>query len=457
MKELLTGNISRKLLQLSWPLLGMSLLQQGYNLADAVIIGKFLGTEAFASTGISGTLMNLFLFILNGFCIGLSILFAQLYGKGDFRGLRRGLFTAFAYGCAGTACLSLAAIGLLPLMLRGIGTPEDLFPYCEEYLLIIFPGLPAIYLYNLGAAILRSLGDVKASMYILAGSVILNGVLALGLIAVAQWGIAGGGWATVIAQAAAAFACLLYLYWKMPSLRITRTDIGWHPDMLRRILHFGSVTALQESNLYIGKLLIQGAVNPLGTAAIAAYAAALRLESFTNSFGGSVSQALAVLTSQNYGAGNERRVHASFWKGWRILMAMYLVLAAVMYFGANDLLSLFIDEPNTDFYEMGNTYMKIIAFCYVLCFTGDAQVGWLQGIGHLGIPFLGTTIQITVRTLLAYLLVTDGGLAAIAWATGIGWVFLVIINGLTVRWERRKLAAKNEEIGGSVDEAVRIS
>ena len=423
---LLKGNIQKELIALAFPLLLSNILQQLYNTADSLIIAHFLGSQAFASTGVSGTLMNLFIFVLNGFCVGISVIFAQAYGKGDKKGFRQNFFLALIAGTGLTILFGALMILFLDPALRLIHTPFELTAYCRTYMTIILAGLSATWFYNFFASVLRSAGNTKASLYFLAFSVLANVVLDLLFVGVFHTGIAGAAYATVMAQTLSAIISFFYLQKKYPDLLFTRQDIAFQRPALFKIMRFGLVSAMHQSSLYIGKILVQGTVNTLGTAGIAAYTATMRIEGIANSFGDSGSQAISIFISQNYGAGSQERVSQGFQKGFSLLVLLGSVVSAVMFFTSSFCLRLFLAQSDHPSMDYGVSYLKTIALFYILCFIGNAFVGYFRGIGKVVIPFFGTTLHLTLRVILTWILIAGYELSAVAIATGSGWVLVVI-------------------------------
>lgn len=421
--DLLQGNIRSQLITLALPLLLGNILQQFYNTADALIIGSFLGTNAFAAVGVAGSVMNLFIFMLNGFCIGVSILFGQLYGHGDQDAFRREMFVSLTLGCGITLLLSALFILLLRPILYLIQTPAELMGDASAYLVIIIAGMITTYFYNLFSNVLRAVGNTKASLYFLCISVVLNCLLDYLFVAVLPMGIAGAALATVLAQLVSAVCCLLYIRHGFRFMLCTARDAGWHRTLIRRTLSFGVASALHQSSLYIGKLLVQGAVNTLGTAGIAAYTATSRIEGVANSFGSSAGQAMSVFLSQNYSAGQSERIRSGFRTGFLLNVLMGLALSAIMFLTADPCMRIFLDAADDVSFRYGVEYLRLVSLVYVLCFTGNSFVGFFRGVGKVEAPIIGTTLQIAIRAVLSYLLVGRMGLSAVALATGIGWIF----------------------------------
>ena len=209
--SLLSGNIRQQILTLAVPLLLGNILQQLYNTADSLIVGRFLGTNAFASVGISGSLMNLFIFILDGFCAGITVILGQFYGSGDRKKYREEVFTALLLGMIIALLIAGACTIFLDPILDLIHTPEELVSYAESYLFIILAGLPFTCLYNLFSGVLRSIGDTKAALIFLAAAITMNIALDFLFIGIIGIGTAGAAAATVLSQFFSAVCCFLYL------------------------------------------------------------------------------------------------------------------------------------------------------------------------------------------------------------------------------------------------------
>lgn len=429
-QTLLSGNIKKQLILLAVPLLFGNILQQLYNTADSLIVGHFLGTDAFASVGVSGSIMNLFIFILNGFCVGVSVILGQLYGTGDQDHFRKELFVSLGFGTALTLAISGVSMLLLPTILNLIQTPQELIPYSTSYLSVILLGLPFTYFYNLFSNVLRSIGNTKSGLYFLFIAIIANVILDYVCIAWFHTGTAGAAAATVIAQCISAVCCFFYLKRKYPELICRREDIGLHRDLISRTFQYGITSAMQASSLYIGKILVQGAVNTLGTSGIAAYTATMRIEGFANSFGDSGGSAISVFIAQNKGAGNHERVKEGLKHGLILNITLGLVMAALMILFAEPGIRLFIGDGDARSIQFGIDYLRVVSIFYVCCFTGSALVGYFRGIGKVHIPFWCSTSHITIRVILSYLLVSHLGLPAIALATGIGWIWAVVYQVL---------------------------
>lgn len=427
------GNIPQQLIWLALPLICGNILQQFYNTVDAFIIGRFLGSDAFGAVGVAGTVMNLFIFILSGCCVGISVLFAQFYGQRDLEAFRREGFLALVFGLLLTAALALGALVLLGPLLSLIQTPEGLRPLVAEYLTVIFLGLPVTFLYNLASAALRAAGNTLAALFPLMAATLLNIGLDLLMVGACGMGISGAAIATVFSQGFAALLALGYLRWRQPQLLLGRADMRFDWSMFRRTASFGLVSALQQSAVYIGKLLVQGAVNSMGNEAINAYTAATRIEGFANSFGDSGAEAISVFVAQNTGAGDPKRVKRGFFTGMLLMIGLGLTMSLVMFVGAHASLVLMLGEGGLGALEDGIGYLRWVSVFYTLCFIGSSYVGLYRGIGWVSVPVIGSTLQITIRVILSYALAGSLELVGVAVATGIGWSAIVLYQTLLFR------------------------
>ncbi len=426
-RDLTQGSISRHMAALAAPLILGNILQQLYNAVDAWILGRYAGDLEFAAIGIAGSVMNLFLFAIVGICTGISVLFAQFYGAGDMPSFRKEHLHALGFGLLCTAVFGGVGTLCLPWLLRVIRTPQELCAFVTTYLTVILLSLPASFLYNLYGALLRSIGRANAALMALAAAVTVNLGLDILFVARWNWGIAGAAAATALSQALSAVVCIGYLCRVAPELLFRREDVHLDRMLLKKTAHFSFVTGLHQSSLYIGKLLVQGAVNTGGTDVISAYTATTRIEGFANSFGDSGAAATSVLTAQNRGAKREDRVNRTFRVSLLTMLGMGLLSSLVLYFCSGAASCFMLGSGEGTAYLQARQYLRTIALFYTLCFTGNTYAGYYDGIGRVSIPFFGAVSHITLRVILSWCLVGRMGLNAVAVATGIGWVLVNLL------------------------------
>ena len=278
--DLTQGGITTTLLQFTLPMLAGSLLQQCYNIADTLIVGQCIGANALAAVGSAYTLMVFLISILLGLSMGSGTVFSLQYGAGDLSALRRSIYVSLLLIGTVTILLNVAVFLWLDPILRWLQVPYDIYPLMRNYLWIIFWGIVFTFLYNFYAALLRAVGDSVTPLWFLAVSVVLNIGLDLFLILVLDQGIEGAAVATVIAQGTAASGILLYTYKIRPELRLHREDMRFDRSSLREITSFSTLTCVQQSVMNFGILMVQGLVNSFGTVVMAAFAAAVKIDSF---------------------------------------------------------------------------------------------------------------------------------------------------------------------------------
>ena len=251
--------------------------------------------------------------------------------------------------------------------------------------------------------------------------------------------MAGAAAATVISQLFASIVCFVYMRSRHPYLVFGCKDIAFDRRLFLKTANYGIVSALHQSSLYIGKLLVQGAVNTAGTEIISAYTATMRIEGFANSFGDSGSAALSVFIAQNMGAGKNGRVKQGFMKGTKMLMLLGICLSVIMILLTPAAISLLMGQVSHNIAENAEAYMRIIAVFYILCFIGSSFVGLYRGLGMVHVPVLGTVLHISIRVILSYLLIGNMGLGAVAVSTGIGWMAVVIFQAALYKGAERRM------------------
>ena len=431
----------KKMTALMLPLIANNILQQLYNTIDSVVISNFTNEESFAAVGIVSSVMNLFLFFLVGACTGISVLFSQNYGKGDLKRLRNVFYQSFVSGLVLSALLAVGGIAGLGLICTLIRVPSSLTALVKTYLVVVLLGLPASYLYNLCSAILRSAGHTAIVLVVLLICVIINTGLDIFMVYGLKAGIFGAVLATTMSQVMSAVLCLIAIRVRYPQLMFRRDDCHLDKETIGTIVKFGDVTAVHQSSLYIGKLMVQGIVNTAGQAAIAGYTAATRIEGFANSFGDSGCAATAVFTSQAAGAGDRKQEEAYYRSSLKILSIMGIASSILLFVTAPYASALFAGA-GAEALASSVSYLRLIALFYLFCYTGNTFAGYFDGIGKVQIPFIGAASHITMRIILSALLINTMGLPAVALASGAGWVYVNLFwHGLKRHYNRKAAQA----------------
>ena len=444
--HLTAGPITPQLVRLCIPLLCANVLQQLYNIINSLVVTHYIGDNAFAALGVAESVMNLFIYVITGACMGASVLIAQFFGEKNFPRLRRQLYvSAVLMGGCTLVAVVLGQLFLIPL-LRLIQTPEGLMADVSAYLRIILVGMLFTFTYNYLASTLRAVGDTKAALFFLLLSLGYNLAAAWLLVAVLGMGIRGTALATASAQLLSSALCFLYIRKRRPFLAIHREDMKMERGLIRLTSSYAAVSALQQSSLYLGKLMIQSAVNGIslvGTAPISAFTAATRVENFIQAFGSSGCEAIAIFVAQNQGAKEYRRAKDGFLRGMAMVTGIGVVFSFLLALFGEPLVTIFLDEPVS--ITLGTSYLRLMGYFYFLSFIGHSFVGHYRGIGRMNITFFGTTLQIVVRVVCTYLLVDFLGLDAVALATGLGWVVIVLFHSSVYLLECRGIGYRLPE------------
>ena len=362
--DLTQGGITTTLLQFTLPMLAGSLLQQCYNIADTLIVGQCIGANALAAVGSAYTLMVFLISILLGLSMGSGTVFSLQYGAGDLSALRRSIYVSFLLIGTVTILLNVAVFLWLDPILRWLQVPYDIYSLMRNYLWIIFWGIVFTFLYNFYAALLRAVGDSVTPLWFLAVSVVLNIGLDLFLILVLDQGIEGAAVATVIAQGTAASGILLYTYKIRPELRLHREDMRFDRSSLREITSFSTLTCVQQSVMNFGILMVQGLVNSFGTVVMAAFAAAVKIDSFAYMPVQEFGNAFSTFIAQNFGARKGDRIRRGVRSAFLITIVFSLIISLLVFFFAKPLMLIFVRPDEAEILRIGTEYQRIEGVFY---------------------------------------------------------------------------------------------
>lgn len=432
------GGISRHLVNYSVPLIIGNLFQLTYNVVDSVIAGRFIGKEALAAEGTANPVMSIVILGISGICMGASVLMSEFFGAGEQEKLKREMSTTVIFGCFFSLAVALAGVLHSGTLLRALNVPPELLDMAETYLRIIFLGAPFTYFYNAVSSALKSVGDSKTPLKFLAFSAVLNAVLDLIFIGGLGFGIVCSAVTTVIAEAASAVLCISYVYRRIPMLQLRRGEFQMDRGLLKQTLRYGSITALQQSCQPIGKLLIQGAINPLGVDIIAAFNAVNRVDDFAFTPEQSISHGITTFVAQNRGAGKRERITRGFAAGLRLEFCYWILICCTILLVRRPVMRLFVTAGNESIVGLGSSYLGLMAFFYLFpAFTNGIQ-GFFRGMGNMSITLLGTFIQTSLRVVFVYLLCPGMGMQGAAYACAVGWSVMLLVEVPYYFWFMRK-------------------
>lgn len=427
--DLTEGKISRSLLLFALPMMAGNLLQQFYNIADTLIVGRVLGSNALAAVGSAYTLMTFLTSIFLGLSMGSGALFSIYKGKNDQDSLRNAIVHAFALIMAVTVLLNvLVYIGIDPI-LHFLRVPDEVWDGMKAYLLVIFAGIIATSLYNYFSCLLRALGNSTIPLVFLAVSAVLNIGLDLLFVAVLPWGIRGAALATVIAQYVSGIGITLYVLLKCRDLLPSREDLQFNRQILGEIGNLSSMTCVQQSVMNFGILMVQGLVNSFGPVVMAAFAAAVKIDTFAYLPVQDFGNAYSTFIAQNYGAGKKERIRKGTRESFLISFLFCIVISAVVCIFAAPLMRIFVSAKETAVIASGVRYLRIEGafYCGIGCLF--LLYGYYRAVKKPGMSVILTVISLGTRVALAYILSAYIGETGIWMAIPIGWV-LADVTGL---------------------------
>ena len=421
--DLTQGNIMKKLLKFAFPIMVGNVLQQLYNVVDTLIVGRFLGKDALAAVGSSYTLMVFVTSIILGLCMGSSAFFSMQFGRRDYDRLEKGINMAFLMIGAVTAALNLLVYVGIDGILVFLRVPGEVVPFMKEYLLWIFAGIVATFLYNFVANFMRALGNSLIPLLFLGISAVLNIFLDLFFIRVLMWGVGGAAAATVISQYVAGVGILVYCIKKYPEVQIKKENRHWNTDILKELLGLSSLTCLQQSVMNFGILMVQGLVNSFGSVVMAAFAAAVKIDSFAYSPVQDFGNAFSTYVAQNYGAGKQDRIRRGMRDAVLGAFVFCAVISVLVVGFARPLMSLFLDEGSADAVAVGVGYLRIEASFYFGIGLLFLFYGYFRAVNRPGVSVVLTVISLGMRVLLAYTLsaIEGIGVTGIWMSVPIGW------------------------------------
>lgn len=428
--DMTSGNITRQIFLFSLPIVMGNIFQQLYNTADAIIVGQMIGKDAFAAVSVANPIMSVVLFFLVGLSMGVGILLAQKYGAKDLDTFRRQYSTALIADVLFTLISALLCILCSRWMLKAANTPVEILDITDHYLKIIFVGMFFSFLYNYFASALRAIGDSRASFIFLVISSLVNILLDIIFVTQTPFGVIGAALATVLSQALSAALCIIYIYRTCPLMALRLHEFVFVSGELKSILIFSWASALQQTFLYFGRLLVQGTINAHGTDMITGYNAAIRLESFIMAFIDGTGNAIGSFAGQNKGANKPVRLKTGLFKTFQLNFIWVIFCGILMLSIPQLLIGLFVDTSNTAAIQLGITYIKIMPVFYLLCATMSAIQGFFRGVGKNKITMIATGMQIATRCILALLLVPRYGIYGVCISVIIGWVLMLSYDGI---------------------------
>lgn len=442
MKQNLTEEtVTKTLLKFAMPMILGNLLQQFYNIVDTWVVGQYVGADALAAVGSAYTLMTFLNSILIGLCMGSGAAFSFYFGKGDREKMCSCVRSAFVLIGAIAIVLSIVVQIFLKPILNFLNTPKELFDMMQIYVFIVFLGIPFIFLYNYFAFLLRAVGNSVMPLVFLGAASVLNVVLDLYFVLALESGLQGAAVATVLAQAVSGIGLGVYTYRKEPKFRFSFRQFIKEKKPIGEILNFSLLTCAQQSVMNFGILLVQGLVNSFGAAVMAAFAAAVKIDSFAYMPAQEFGNAYSIFMSQNFGAGKKERLKQGTKSALLVSAAFCVGISAVVFGAAYYLMMIFVKPDEVEIIKIGVSYLRIEGTFYVGIGILFLLYGYFRGVNKPVLSLVLTVISLGTRVVLAYALsaIPQIGVQGIWWSIPIGWGLADIVGFVLLKYQNQNL------------------
>lgn len=417
-----TGSPGKMIFNFTMPIFIGNIFQQFYNMADTVIVGKFVGNAALAAVGACGTLNFLIIGFLQGVTAGFTVVTAQHFGAGNMKAMRKSV----ASGAVLTAVISviLTVLSMLSMskVLHMMNTPSDMYGEAYGYIMVICGGIIAQALYNYLASVLRALGDSKRPLYFLVIAALLNIVLDLVFIIAFGMGAAGAAYATVIAQGVSGILCLIYIAKKVPVLHLHKENWEMDGNLISWQLKIGLPMAFQYSITAIGTIIVQSCLNILGSTAAAGFAAANKIEQvFTQAYV-ALGTTMATYCAQNMGAGSYTRIRKGFKSATLIGFIYAIVTGAIIFFGGKYMTVFFVSENVNQIMGYVDIYLRCVSVSFLPLVIVNLYRNGIQGMGYGLLPMTAGIAELVGRSGAALIASHFGSYMGICLASPAAWV-----------------------------------
>ena len=434
-KDLTKGKLFPLIIEFTIPLILGNLLQLLYNAIDSIVVGRFVGKDALAAIGTANPITTLLILWLNGITLGAGILIGNLYGAKDYKRLKRQISTAMIAGEIFSLIVSLLGILFAPQLLMLLQVQKKIQPMATMYLRIIMAGLIFTFIYNYFASVLRAMGDSASPLYFLAASALFNIIGDLFFVIVLHMGVHGAAISTVICEALSVVMCLLYIKHKVPILRLGKAWLVFDFKMLKKTITYGIVTALQQSTVQIGKLGIQTIVNTMGVPEMAAFNVVNRPDDFAILPEQNIAHAMTAVMAQNKGAQETKRMKNTFTIGMKIEIVYGFISGMIFLLLATPIMHIFTLDAQV--VRLGEEYLHLIAFMYMIPAITNGVQGYFRGIGDLKITFFSSLINMTGRCLSCayFTFVMHLGFKAVPISYLVGWIVMMAFEiPFLIKW-----------------------
>lgn len=424
--NLLEGPILRAMIIFAIPIMIANLFQQLYNTADIMIVGRFLGEESLAAVGATAAIFDLIVGFALGVGNGMGIVIARHYGSGNYEKLKRAVAATFVIGMALSTLIAILGHFTLYPVLELLGTPSNIIDKSYDYIYLIVLCVGVTFAYNLGAGLLRAIGDSKAALYFLIFAAIVNIILDLYFITQLNMGVRSAGVATIISQGIAALLCFIYIYKKTPFLIPSRKHFVWNRKLYIDLFGQGISMGLMMTIVSIGTVILQSSINALGSTIISAQTSARRIMSFAILPIVAISAAITTFTAQNFGAKQPQRIIKGIKQGLAIATSWGLLICIVLYFISPILNELITGSQDPELISEASLYLKISSIFYPVLAVLLALRNALQGLGEKMTPLISSVIELVGKILFVIFIIPYTGYLGVILVEPIIWCFMTV-------------------------------
>lgn len=442
-KDLTKGNVRPVLWSFTIPMFISVVFQQLYNIADSAIAGRFAGEDALAAVGASYPITMIFMAIAIGCNVGCAVVISSYFGAGDIRRMKTAISTTLIASTVLAVALTIFGLLTSSYLMQMMNTPHNIFDAGDIYLKIYIGGMVFLFCYNVATGIFTALGDSKTPLYFLIGSSVGNVVLDYLFVAVFHFGVSGVGWATFLAQGIAGILAVFTLLKRVAKLPTGHGKVMlYSKSMLRRIAKIAVPSILQQSFVSVGNIFIQSLVNSFGSAVIAGYSAAIKLNTFTITSFSTLGNALSSFSAQNIGAAKIDRVRKGFRAGTMLAWIIAVPFFVLFFFFGNEMLRIFMENPTGGAMKAGMEFLKIVSPFYFIISLKLLADGLLRGSSAMIGFMVSTFTDLILRVILAYIFAGIFGSTGIWMSWPVGWSISAIISLLFYRYTWKQLSVE---------------
>lgn len=442
-KDLTKGNVRPVLWSFTIPMFISVVFQQLYNIADSAIAGRFAGEDALAAVGASYPITMIFMAIAIGCNVGCAVVISSYFGAGDIRRMKTAISTTLIASTVLAAILTIFGLLTSSYLMQMMNTPHNIFDAGDIYLKIYIGGMVFLFCYNVATGIFTALGDSKTPLYFLIGSSVGNVVLDYLFVAIFHFGVSGVGWATFLAQGIAGILAVVTLLRRVAKLPTGHGKVMlYSKSMLRRIAKIAVPSILQQSFVSVGNIFIQSLVNSFGSAVIAGYSAAIKLNTFTITSFSTLGNALSSFSAQNIGAAKVDRVRKGFRAGTMLAWIIAVPFFVLFFFFGNEMLRIFMENPTGGAMKAGMEFLKIVSPFYFIISVKLLADGLLRGSSAMIGFMVSTFTDLILRVILAYVFAGIFGSTGIWMSWPVGWSISAVISLLFYRYTWKQLSVE---------------